>query len=131
MAVLLLPGSAVAFGEGGERGSGSSGSTDGKGKVSAGVSQIQISQVKGGGSGKRGNLAPIDTDWEPPACWYEPVFTPEELKEFVDRSDGQGDVGIHQSWYGKGLWTDHYRDGKAQDNMDDDRTEAEGYENYN
>ncbi|CAM5317531.1 MULTISPECIES: hypothetical protein [Streptomyces] len=107
------------------------GSTDGKGKVSAGVSQIQISQVKGGGSGKRGNLAPIDTDWEPPACWYEPVFTPEELKEFVDRSDGQGDVGIHQSWYGKGLWTDHYRDGKAQDNMDDDRTEAEGYENYN
>lgn len=51
--VLLLPGSAAAFGEGGERGSGPSGSTDGKGKVSAGVSQIRISQVKGAARASR------------------------------------------------------------------------------
>lgn len=87
--------------------------------------------MKGSGSGKKGNLGSVDPNWEPPACWYEPVFTPERLRTFVDESDGNGDVGIHQSWFGKGLWTDHYQHGKPETNMDENVTSAPGYENYN
>lgn len=99
-------------------------------KASASQSQIQITYKSGGnGGGEQGNLTTIDPNWEPPPCWYEPVFTPEELKEFVDKTDGSGDVGALWSWYGKGLWTDHYKDGKSWEN--NDNTTAEGYKNYN
>lgn len=99
--------------------------------ASTGRSQIQVTYLKGGkGGGKKGNLAPIDPNWEPPACWYEPIFTPEQLKDFVKDSGGDGPVNIHRFWYGEGLWTDHYRDGKATDNMDDGSA-APGYKDYN
>ncbi|MCT7352074.1 hypothetical protein N4P33_07790 [Streptomyces sp. 15-116A] len=111
-----------------------SGGTDGKGTLSAGVSSIRISYPSGGnGGGRQGGLAAIDPNWKPPACWYEPAFTPEQLKKFVD-TDGGGDVGIHESWFGKELWTDHYRDGKPAENFDlhaPANSTAEGYKDYN
>ncbi|MDT9700848.1 hypothetical protein [Streptomyces sp. P17] len=110
------------------------GGTDGKGGLSASVSSIRIKYVSGGdGGGKEGNLGTVDPNWKPPACWYEPAFTPAQLKRFVD-TDGGGDVGIHESWWGKELWTDHYRDGKPADNFDlnsPTNSVAEGYEDYN
>ncbi|MEV6792755.1 hypothetical protein AB0M87_12270 [Streptomyces sp. NPDC051320] len=128
-AIALLPGSAQAIGGGGTKG----GSDDhGNLNASATHSQIVITYPKGGGgSGKKGNLASIDPNWKPPACWYEPVFTPEGLKSFVKSSGGDGDVGIHEYWAGTGLWTDHYRDGKAETNMDDASSTAPGYKRYN
>ncbi|WP_371536100.1 hypothetical protein OG210_11220 [Streptomyces sp. NBC_00466] len=113
--------------------SGSGGSSDGRSvAASATHSQIRLSYPKGGGgSGKKGNLAAIDPNWKPPACWYEPVFTPEGLKDFVKSSGGDGDVGIHESWFGTGLWTDHYKDGKPEANFDDPSSMADGYKNYN
>lgn len=112
----------------------STGGTDGKGGLSASVSHIRIKYVSGGdGGGKRGNVATLDPNWKPPACWYEPEFTPAQLKTFVD-TDGGGDVGIHESWWGKELWTDHYKDGKPADNFDlssPTNSSAAGYENYN
>ncbi|MFF8940760.1 hypothetical protein ACF1A5_00510 [Streptomyces sp. NPDC014864] len=111
-----------------------SGGTDGKGTLSASVSHIQLTYVSGDDGGdNQGNLGAVDPNWKPPACWYEPVFTPAELKRFVD-TDGGGDVGIHESWWGKGLWTDHYRDGKPADNFDlhsASNSSAEGYKKYN
>lgn len=74
--------------------------------ASATQSQIEARQVKGPAGGERGNLAATDVNWKPPVCWYEPVFTPAQLKDFAE-NDGSGDVGIHQSWYGEELWTDH------------------------
>ncbi|MEU6768991.1 hypothetical protein ABZ916_41560 [Streptomyces sp. NPDC046853] len=110
------------------------GGADNNGNLSAKTSQIKIKYVSGGGgNGKKGNLAPIDPNWEPPACWYEPAFTPAQLKDFAE-NDGGGDVGIHQSWFGNGLWTDHYRDGKPEDNFDlhsPKNSVAEGYKDYN
>ncbi|MEU4997471.1 hypothetical protein [Streptomyces sp. NPDC021622] len=112
----------------------SGGGADKNGNLSAGVSSIKLSYPSGGdGGGKQGNLAPIDPNWEPPACWYEPAFTSAELKKFVD-TDGGGDVGIHESWFGKELWTDHYRDGKPADNFDlhkPTNSSADGYKDYN
>ncbi|GHE12163.1 hypothetical protein [Streptomyces alanosinicus] len=99
--------------------------------ASAGYSHIQVRQVSGPTGGKRGALASVDVNWKPPACWYEPVFTGQELKDFVDKTNGAGDVGIHQSWFGKGLWTDHYRDGKPEANFDDTWSQAPGYKDYN
>ncbi|MBC2907269.1 hypothetical protein [Streptomyces cupreus] len=110
------------------------GGADGKGGLSASVSNIRIKYVSGGdGGGKEGKLGTVDPNWKPPACWYEPAFTPAQLKRFVD-TDGGGDVGIHESWWGKELWTDHYRDGKPADNFDlhsPTNSVAEGYEDYN
>ncbi|MET9758668.1 hypothetical protein ABZ016_06375 [Streptomyces sp. NPDC006372] len=111
------------------------GGSDGKGGLSASVSNIQVTYPSGGGGGddKGGNLGTVDPDWKPPACWYEPAFTPEQLKKFVDTDSG-GDVGIHESWWGKGLWTDHYRDGKPAENFDLQaarNSSAEGYKDYN
>ncbi|MEU4469320.1 hypothetical protein AB0G20_37460 [Streptomyces sp. NPDC024017] len=112
----------------------SGGGTDGEGGLSASVSNIKITYPSGDdGGGKEGNLGTVDPNWKPPACWYEPAFSPEGLKKFVD-TDGGGDVGIHESWIGKGLWTDHYRDGKPADNFDlkaPTNSSAEGYKDYN
>ncbi|MEV0689539.1 hypothetical protein [Streptomyces sp. NPDC050388] len=136
MTIVLTATTAHAFGEGDTKND-TKGESDGNGSLSASTSSIRISYPSGGGGGgggdKRGNLATIDPNWKPPACWYEPAFTPEQLEEFVD-TDGGGDVGIHESWYGKRLWTDHYRDGKPADNFDlhaPTNSTAEGYEDYN
>ncbi|MEU6480697.1 hypothetical protein ABZ858_28230 [Streptomyces sp. NPDC047017] len=99
--------------------------------ASAGYSRIKVRQISGPTGGNRGSLSSVDVNWKPPACWYEPVFTGEELKDFVDKTDGNGDVGIHESWFGKGLWTDHYKDGKPESNFDDASSIAEGYKDYN
>ncbi|MEV6313629.1 hypothetical protein [Streptomyces sp. NPDC051776] len=127
-ALLLASAPALAIGGGGTKGG-----SDGKGNIAASATQsrIVVKQKSGATDGEKGNLAPVDTNWEPPVCWYEPVFSPGQLKAFVDKTDGHGDVGIHESWYGKGLWTDHYKDGKASSNLDDEWSKAPGYKNYN
>ncbi|MFD7685298.1 hypothetical protein [Streptomyces sp. NPDC059781] len=133
MTVALAASPALAFGVGDTKDD-TKGDTNGSGSLSASASSIRISYPNGkAGGDKQGGLAAIDPNWEPPACWYEPAFTPEQLKDFVD-TDGGGDVGIHESWFGKELWTDHYKDGKPADNFDlhapTDST-AEGYKDYN
>ncbi|MGY6024960.1 hypothetical protein [Streptomyces spinosirectus] len=129
--VLLLSVPAGAVGGGGTN-SGTHGGKRGKSVyASATYSTIKVRQVSGPTGGKRGSLASVDVNWKPPACWYEPVFTGQELKDFVNANDGDGDVGIHESWFGKGLWTDHYRDGKPENNFDDANSTAEGYKNWN
>ncbi|MFJ3337436.1 hypothetical protein [Streptomyces sp. NPDC086766] len=122
-----VPGSTAPSPGSGEQG----GSQGNELYASASHSQIKVRQVSGPTGGKRGGLSSVDVNWKPPACWYEPVFTGEELKDFVNRTDGNGDVGIHESWFGKGLWTDHYRDGKPEKNFDDASSTAEGYKHYN
>ncbi|MFE7231266.1 hypothetical protein ACFVAF_11420 [Streptomyces sp. NPDC057596] len=129
--ILLASTPADAIGGGGTN-DGTHGGTDHKDiYASATYSRITVRQVSGPTGGTRGTLSSVDVNWEPPACWYEPVFTGEELQAFVDRTDGNGDVGIHESWFGKRLWTDHYQDGKPGTNFDDESSTAEGYKDYN
>ncbi|MEV0218421.1 hypothetical protein [Streptomyces sp. NPDC050704] len=131
LTAAVAPSPALALGEPGHEGEASGGAEGKDLYASATQSQIKVRQVSGPTGGKRGSLAPVDTNWEPPACWYEPIFTGEQLKGFVDKTDGVGDVGIHESWIGKGLWTDHYQDGKPDRNFDDEISVAEGYKDYN
>ncbi|MGA4847064.1 hypothetical protein ACOBQB_12670 [Streptomyces sp. G5(2025)] len=54
-----------------------------------GQSRIVVKQ-SGGGTAKpsTGSLAPVDPNWQPPACWYEPVATAEQLKAAVEDMKG-------------------------------------------
>ncbi|MFD4260997.1 hypothetical protein ACFWR9_26070 [Streptomyces sp. NPDC058534] len=98
--------------------------------ASAQHTSIKITQVSGPTGGKRGNLSSTDVNWEPPPCWYEPVFTPEQLKDFAE-NDGGGDVSIRQGWFGSKLWTDHFKDGKDAPNYFGTPSSAKGYKDYN
>lgn len=132
--VLLTPSSAFAWGDddgegagqpGGSSGSDTGGSASGK-ELMANVSQSRITITRSGGGTSKvstGTLASVDLNWEPPACWYEPVMTPEQLKAGVERlkkSGGLGAVNAHLSW-NSDLFVDQYENGKAED----------GYKNYN
>lgn len=132
LTAALAPSPALALGEPGHEGE-TGGDSDANGNIfaSATHSRIKITQVSGSAGGNSGSISSTDVNWEPPPCWYEPVFTPEQLKEFSETS-GQGYVSPHVSWYGEGLWTDHYRDGKDATNWNDDElSTAKGYDNYN
>lgn len=73
----------------------------------------------------------MDPDWAPPACWYEPAFSPEELKAAV--ATGKGGLVNAHTWWSNDLWVEHYEKGGAGG---DSRTAPEndvsgGYKNYN
>ncbi|MCX4882847.1 hypothetical protein [Streptomyces sp. NBC_00847] len=102
------------------------------GELSAAVSRIKVTQVSGPTGGKTGRISSTDVNWEPPPCWYEPVYTPEKLKDFSETDNPLGYVSPHAEWGGKKLWTDHYRDSKdAYNYKDNSLTPTEGYDNYN
>jgi hypothetical protein len=124
--IVLASTSAHAIGDGGVNGS-----TDDEGHISASAhSQIKVTQVSGPTGGKRGTLSSVDVNWEPPPCWYEPVFTPAQLQNFSE-TDGDGDVSLRQGWMGTGLWTDHFKDEKDATNYFGTPSTVKGYKNYN
>ncbi|SNX63231.1 hypothetical protein SAMN06272735_5033 [Streptomyces sp. TLI_55] len=124
--VLLTSVPANAIGTGGTYGG-----VEGE-EISAEASQsrIKVTQVSGSTGGKRGTLSSTDLNWEPPPCWYEPLFTPEQLKTFAE-TNGNGQVSIRQGWIGSELWTDHFRDEKDANNYFGTPSMVKGYKNYN
>ncbi|MDT0439275.1 MULTISPECIES: hypothetical protein [Streptomyces] len=57
-----------------------SGGDSGKGSIGA---HVRISR-SGTGSGRPTTPATsADVDWKPPACWYEPMYTPDEYEKFI------------------------------------------------
>ncbi|MGW7380162.1 hypothetical protein [Streptomyces sp. NPDC054794] len=106
----------------------SGGASDGTLTASATTTRIKITQVSGGSSGKSSKpLAAVDPNWVPPACWYEPVATPQQLKDAVGRLKKGGDlvpVTPTLSW-GEELMVDHYEKGTAETDS------GEGYKDYN
>ena len=105
--------------------------------ASVSQSRIQVTYPDGRtGSGSMEDLTSVDPNWEPPVCWYEPVFTPEELKSAVanlKKNGGLGAVNAHEFWT-SGIFVDHYEEGEEQDNFDvnsSKNTMAKGYKDYN
>ncbi|MFJ6568149.1 hypothetical protein ACIQNU_12035 [Streptomyces sp. NPDC091292] len=126
---------AYGYGEGGDAGSGPpppgpSGNASGNTLTAeASTTSIRVTQVSGGGSGGTSSkgLAAVDPNWRPPACWYEPVATPAQLKAGVDRLKQGGDlvrVTPSLSW-GEDLMVSHYEKGEGQSDG------AAGYKDYN
>ncbi|WUU54285.1 hypothetical protein OIE82_14520 [Streptomyces althioticus] len=105
----------------------------------ASVSQSRIRVTRSDGGTEQGSmdeLTSVDPNWEPPVCWYEPVFTPAGLKaavENLEREGGLGAVNAHE-WWSAGIFVDHYDKAEDQDNFDLDsptNSTAQGYRNYN
>ncbi|MFJ4541019.1 hypothetical protein ACIP39_34425 [Streptomyces tibetensis] len=105
--------------------------------ASVSQSRIQVSHPDGRTEqGSMDELTSVDPNWEPPVCWYEPVFTPQGLKSAVEnlqKNGGLGAVNAHE-WWTSGIFVDHYDEGEAEDNFDlksPTNSTAEGYKNYN
>ncbi|MFD9936609.1 hypothetical protein ACFWZ6_26150 [Streptomyces massasporeus] len=124
---LLAPAPAMALGGEGSYGGGAK---DNEISASASQSRIKVTQTSGPTGGKQGTVASTDVNWKPPPCWYEPVFTPEQLKNFSE-NDGSGDAGLRDGWYGSELWTDHFRDEKDATTIFTKPATVKGYKNYN
>ncbi|MEU7584169.1 hypothetical protein AB0B50_42050 [Streptomyces sp. NPDC041068] len=111
--MALLPGTAYAAG----------GNTDGGGNVadsqqSKGTRQdknlgietkIQTTVEGSPQSTKTGTLTPANSNWDPPACWYEPAYTPKQIEATVKairqmKFFGIGDMvgGVFDSYFKDG-----------------------------
>ncbi|GAB2876832.1 hypothetical protein GCM10027074_51150 [Streptomyces deserti] len=86
VAVAAVPTPATA---GGGRGGGESGGYEGDANGSAddGViraeTKVRVTMDGGSRSSKSGTLSPSNSNWTPPACWYEPAFSPKEIETTV------------------------------------------------
>ncbi|WP_243761401.1 hypothetical protein [Streptomyces sp. YIM 98790] len=76
---------------GGDRGPGTQGDSEGEYLTAEIGIQVEIDGEPVPGAD--GDLTSADPDWEPPACWYEPAYTPQELKALVDALRGLPIVG--------------------------------------
>ncbi|MFF2844787.1 hypothetical protein ACFVT5_00445 [Streptomyces sp. NPDC058001] len=84
---VVLGGAVPAY-AGSERNEGDSGSTQppnrggesGDGTIGA---HINLNRHAPGGGTKTTPVRPINPNWKPPVCWYEPEYTPEEYEKFI------------------------------------------------
>ncbi|MFJ9708609.1 hypothetical protein [Streptomyces sp. NPDC101234] len=129
LAVALLGATpAVAIGD---EGTGTRGEAKGNQlSASAGHSRIEVTRISGPSGGRLGTVSSTDVNWKPPPCWYEPVFTPAQLKDFAE-NDGVGDAGMRDWWSGTQLWTGHFKDGKDSVTIFTEPQSVAGYKNYN
>ena len=135
VALLASAAGAYGYGEGNDRAPGPHAKTPSGGASGstltalATASRIKVTQTSGGSGAYAKPLAPVDPNWRPPACWYEPVSTPKQLKDAVGhlKKNPNGrlvPVTPTLSW-GEQLMVDHYEKGTAESGS------GAGYENYN
>ncbi|MFW6722406.1 hypothetical protein ACHZ98_20025 [Streptomyces sp. MAR4 CNY-716] len=85
-------------------------SKPGDGTISATATRVVVRQTGGADGGQP--ISSVDRNWTPPACWHEPVASPEELERAVNAIE-EGDlvpVNSRLSW-GTDLMHEYYRDG--------------------
>lgn len=89
--------------------------------------------ISGDTDGDGGSLEPVDTDWTPPKCWYEPFATAEQFRDQVEALDGNAYRALN-IWSPKVAFTDIYRDNQNGDEWSGNlgsRYAGRTYENYN
>lgn len=65
------------------------------------MSSVTQTRIKISGSPYGSKITPVNPDWTPPTCWYEPVATPQELKSSVQHMDqnmGALPVSVDTDW---------------------------------
>ncbi|WUE96947.1 hypothetical protein OG381_29800 [Streptomyces sp. NBC_00490] len=101
---------------------------DDKGNLSVTVGGVVFDRSKNGSGGSTGALAST-TSWTPPACWYAPKYTPEQLQKYMEPIWEAGSTGaewdneqrkkynandeekaFNKDKTGKGYWWDSYVD---------------------
>ncbi|MFD5470183.1 hypothetical protein [Streptomyces sp. NPDC127105] len=126
---LLIPETAYAGGRGGAGNVGQTeqqGNATDDGTVSATAGGVVFDRSKNGTGRSAGPVAPVSS-WTPPACWYAPKYTPEQLQKYLepiweaestghewdaaqrDRYvDGHPYKDFNKDKAGKGYWWDSY-----------------------
>ncbi|EFL39393.1 secreted protein [Streptomyces griseoflavus Tu4000] len=69
-----------------------SANADDKGNLSVTVGGIVFDRSKNGSGGSAGALT-SSTSWSPPACWYAPKYTPEQLQKYLEPIWEAGSTG--------------------------------------
>lgn len=92
---------------GAESGSGTdAGAESGNGSIGA---HIRINQSTPASSGSTASATSADANWEPPVCWYEPMYTPEEYEKFI--KDAYGGAGEPAASYARQRDKEKYHKG--------------------
>ncbi|MGW2224760.1 hypothetical protein [Streptomyces formicae] len=110
-AVALIPGTAYAAGgdtPGGNLGKQQTTAT--RQDKNLGVhTKVQTTVEGSPKSTKTGTLTPTNSNWDPPACWYEPAYTPKQIEAAVKairtfKVFGIGDLvgGVFDSYFKEG-----------------------------
>ncbi|MEU5685646.1 hypothetical protein [Streptomyces venezuelae] len=113
MVMALLPGAAYAAGGDTEGGGDFGGEQQSRGTIqdkNLGVQTKIQTTVKGSPkSTKTGTLTPANSNWDPPACWYEPAYTPKQIEATVKairsfKAFSIGDLvgGVFDSYFKEG-----------------------------
>lgn len=89
--------------------------TAGGNKIAA-ETKVQVTATSSSGNTRKGNLSASEVNWTPPACWYEPSFSPKELESAVNTISG---IPILSS-IGRAFKT-YYADGKPYKNYNLDK----------
>lgn len=89
--MLLLAGShpVVAdddFGDGSQKPGDTpvSGNTDGNGNLSATAGAVVFDRSKNGSGSSTGAVTSSSGNWTPPACYYAPKYTPDQLQKYLE-----------------------------------------------
>lgn len=91
IAVLLLIGANPAsadddFGNGSQKpgDTHASGGSDGKGKITAAAGAVVFDRSRNGSGDSAGPVTSSSGNWTPPACYYAPRYTPDELQKYLE-----------------------------------------------
>ncbi|MGW0827451.1 hypothetical protein [Streptomyces sp. NPDC002845] len=80
---------------------------------------VYSGSTRGSGDGGSGGFTPVG-DWSPPACWYEPKWTPAEFaKEFEKEWNIPHASGVGEAY---GLAKDHYINGNPYKDFNESET---------
>ncbi|MCX4990571.1 MULTISPECIES: hypothetical protein [unclassified Streptomyces] len=85
--VALTPGAAHAGGRGGDGNVGQTdtrGDSDGDGNLSATAGAVVFDRSKNGSGGSAGPVTSSSGTWTPPACYYAPKYTPDQLQKYLE-----------------------------------------------
>ena len=87
-AVIISSTQAFAgYGHGGSTngsGSSASGDSDGKGTLSATAGAVVFDRSENGSGDSTGPVTSSSGNWTPPACYYAPRYTPDELQKYLE-----------------------------------------------
>ncbi|WP_329299955.1 hypothetical protein OG410_17135 [Streptomyces sp. NBC_00659] len=86
----------AGYGHGGSTngsGSNASGDSDGKGNLTATAGAVVFDRSKNGSGGSSGAVTSSSGNWTPPACYYAPRYTPDELQKYLEPIWNAGSTG--------------------------------------
>lgn len=72
--------------------------------------KIQTTVQGSPGSAKTGTLTPANSNWDPPACWYEPAYTPKQIEATVKAIRKMKVFGIGD--FVGGVFDSYFKEGK-------------------